>query len=259
VSAARTTAVALVLKVADHGESHRIVELLTRESGLKRVFAPAARRSTRRFGGALEPGTRIDATLSASPGRDLGNLHEASVMGGLKGALRSDLSAMLRAGWILDLTRALLGDDQPHPELFDLVVVSLEALDEARLPAWGLVAFEVAALSGFGAAPRFDACAGCGRMPVAESSRFAPAGGGLLCPVCAPGWGASDLALKRATLKALSALAEAGAGPEALGRAHHLPEAEDLVAEAREALRRFTEHLLGRPLKSRALLDRMDP
>lgn len=248
----------IVVRVSDYGEAHRVVDLLTKEEGLKRAFAPSSRKSRRRFAGALEPGNRLSAVLRTSPRRELANLEEASVEAGLRGAARSDLSAMLRAGWMLDLSRSLVGDEQVHGGLYDLLSSAMELLDDGRLPPWGLVAFELAALASFGVAPRFDACCRCERAPRAETSRFSPLAGGLLCPACSPGWGPGDLPLARLTLKVLRAMYDAEPGSEVLVRCAAFPDSPSHVAEARLALSRCTENLLGRALKSRELLDRLD-
>ncbi len=248
----------MVVRVSDYGEGHRIVDLLTRNEGLQKAFAPGARSSKRRFAGILEAGNRLSVVLEKTPRRSLCSLKEASLSGGAQTGIRSNLSAMLQAGWMLDLCRSLVRDEQPHSDLFDLLTQGLDSLDTGALPGWGLVAFEMAALSAFGVMPRFDACCRCEREPRSESSRFSPGAGGLLCPVCAPAWGPGDLALSRATLRILRTLAELGCGPDVLVHAADFPDAPEHIAEARTALLRCTEHVLDRPLKSRALLDRLE-
>ena len=155
---------------------------------------------------------------------------------------------------MVELVRALVRDGEAQPALHALLVAGLDALDAGQLPPWGMVAFELAVLSAFGSPPRLDACARCGRAPSGGPARFAPAGGGLLCPSCAPKWQTGDLTLSAGTRRALEALADAGSRAEALARAAGLPDDAEAVAEATTALARFTEALLGRPLKSRALL-----
>ncbi len=252
-----TTVGAVVVGVSEYGEAHLIVDLLTADQGLVRAFAASARKSRRRFGGALQPGTRLQAVLQWTNGRDLAGLREVSVETPHRGALRTELSAMLRAGWMLDLSRSLAGGAQPSREIYEILNEGLEALDQGRLPPWGLVAFEVGALATFGAVPRFDACCACGTAPKSERARFSPASGGLACPSCFPGWGTGDVVLSRATLRALNSLSEAGDGVSPLARAEYLPEAPDLIDEARLALGRCTEYLLGRPLRSREIMDQL--
>ena len=54
---------ALVLGTLDYGEADRLVTLLTRRRGKLTAFAAGARKSRRRFAGALEPGTLLRARL----------------------------------------------------------------------------------------------------------------------------------------------------------------------------------------------------
>ncbi|MGE3844535.1 MAG: DNA repair protein RecO, partial [Vicinamibacterales bacterium] len=53
------TAEAIVLRTYALGETDRIVVMLTSDRGKKRGISKAARRSRRRFGGALEPLTHV--------------------------------------------------------------------------------------------------------------------------------------------------------------------------------------------------------
>src|SRR5262249_37282659 len=54
---------ALVLGTLDYGDADRMVTLLTRSGGKLTAFAAGARKSRRRFAGALEPGTVLRARL----------------------------------------------------------------------------------------------------------------------------------------------------------------------------------------------------
>jgi len=65
------TADALVLRTYPLGEADRIVVFLTRDRGKKRGVARAARRSRRRFGGALEPLTEVRLSYYETERRDL--------------------------------------------------------------------------------------------------------------------------------------------------------------------------------------------
>ena len=74
------TADALVLRTYALGESDRIVVFLTRDRGKKRGVAKSARRSRRRFGGALEPLTEARVAYFESARRELVGLNYAEVV-----------------------------------------------------------------------------------------------------------------------------------------------------------------------------------
>ena len=65
---------AIVLHAFDYLESSRILRLVTREAGVRSALAKGARRSSRRFGSALDLFAQGTAQLHAKPGRDLDTL-----------------------------------------------------------------------------------------------------------------------------------------------------------------------------------------
>src|SRR3954468_4792668 len=68
------TTEAVLLHAFDYLDSSRIIRLLTRELGLRSVLARGARRSTKRFGAALDLFVQGTAELEVKPGRDLDTL-----------------------------------------------------------------------------------------------------------------------------------------------------------------------------------------
>lgn len=226
---------ALVLSGVDYGESDRILALLTDERGRLSAFARGARKSRRRFAGALEPFTLLDVQLVESRG-DLCRLDAAQVLDGF-GALREEIGRAARASYAAELVRELAREREPQPELFALLLGFLEALARAGAGAAEMMRFELGALAAGGLMPRLDACARCGEESLVDAL-FDPEHGGLLCPGCARG-----LAV-RVSPEASRALA-------ALQRPAPLPELSGPVrAETRALLSRFVSHHLGRRLKS---------
>ena len=59
---------ALVLGTVDFGDADRIVTLFTRGHGRLSAFAAGARKSKKRFAGALEAGTHLTARLVTTHG-----------------------------------------------------------------------------------------------------------------------------------------------------------------------------------------------
>lgn len=74
------TADALVLRTYALGESDLIVVFLTRDRGKKRGVAKNARRSRKRFGGALEPLTEVRVAYFESARRELVGLNYAEMV-----------------------------------------------------------------------------------------------------------------------------------------------------------------------------------
>src|SRR5919204_4307116 len=145
MGAAAAKLTAIVLRTVDYGESDRVVTLLSRERGKVSAFARAARASRRRFGGALEPFTLVRAEARERRGADLLSLESVSVERGF-GGIRADLARIACAGYACDLARELVRDEEPHEELFALVVDYLVRLDAAPARPTALRALELAAL-----------------------------------------------------------------------------------------------------------------
>jgi len=246
---------AVVLRTVDYGESDRVVTLFSEERGKLAAFARGARASRRRFGGALEPFTLLDAEVRERPGSDLLVLESVHVVRPF-GAIRGDLARIACAGYACELARELVRDHEPHPDLIQLLVEYLGLLDAGPARPAALRAFELGALRAAGLMPRLDACARCGGEIAAgeegERLRFDPAQGGFLCRRCAPSSQAGREA-RRATARALAGL-QAG-GLAAAGAAL----APSVAAEARDVLTSFIEHHLGRRLAARKFLDEVGP
>jgi DNA repair protein RecO (recombination protein O) len=166
-------------------------------------------------------------------------------------AIRGDLARIGCAAYAVELVRELVRDHEPHPPLFDLLVEYLGRLDAAPATPAGLRILELRVLSEAGFQPRLDSCARCG-APVEPAGRalvFSPSEGGLRCAPCGLEAAQGAVRLSPGALAALRGWQERGF--EAEGDAVELPHAR----EAREALGRFLEHLVGHRLQARRFLD----
>jgi len=94
---------AVVLHVFDYLESSRIFRVVTREAGVRSVLARGARRSSRRFGSALDLFAQGSAELHVKPGRDLDTLGRFDVERA-RPELGLDLSRFTGASVIAELT-----------------------------------------------------------------------------------------------------------------------------------------------------------
>ncbi|HYV50095.1 MAG TPA: DNA repair protein RecO [Myxococcaceae bacterium] len=227
---------AVVLSTVDYGEADRLVTLFCRGRGKLTAFAAGARKSKRRFAGALEPMTLLDAQLVERRGTTF-RLDGAVIQRAFH-EIRGDLGRIARALHAVELCRELCREHEPHPGLFDDLVAYLGELDAGRAGPTSLIAFELDALSQGGFQPRFDCCALCGG-PLGPGTRFDPEHGGAVCEKDSAR-STYGVPVKLETLASLRGLQE--------GKRTPLPAPERKAA--RELLNLFVAHQLGRPLRS---------
>jgi len=175
----------VVLKTHALGDTSRIVVVYTREHGMVRLVAKGARKTPSRFGFALEPLSRGRYVYYHKADRDLHLLSQAETLAAT-GSRLVDLTRLAHAEAALELIDRLVWGEEPHAELYDLLVQALEAVvaaPEAALPAI-TIAFELQVASLLGYRPRVDGCANCG-SPISRERLFSPARGGMVCDRCA--------------------------------------------------------------------------
>lgn len=180
---------ALVVGSSDYGDADRIVRLLTPERGRLSALARHARRSQKRFGGALDHGNRIDVALRPPGSGTLWHLDEASLVDGRLGA-RRELSTLALFSYATELCAALAREQHPEPRLFGLLDTAgllLSALSGPPGPLFRL-ALEAKALTFAGLQPALVRCAACDG-PAEDPMVFAPASGGANHLRCSPGEG----------------------------------------------------------------------
>lgn len=172
-----------MLRAVDFGEADRVVTLLTRELGLVSTMARAARRSRRRFAGALEGFAVISVEIRAGRGA-LSYLESARVTRVFP-RLLSNLAAMEAAGALLRMAREILPERAPEPELFDCLVEAFELLDHGAAARPLQLCCEARMLSLTGFAPMLTACVSCGREPKpGQAALLSVARGGIVCRAC---------------------------------------------------------------------------
>jgi DNA repair protein RecO (recombination protein O) len=177
----------IVLKTHALGDTSRIVVAYTRDLGLVKMVAKGARKLPSRFGFSLEPLSRSRFVLYHKPDRDLQLLSQADCLVATGSAI-GDLTRLAHAEAALELVDRLVWGEEPHPELFDLLAATLEALRVAPVASLAAVtlAFQLQVASLLGYRPRLDSCAQCGG-PFSSRRLFSPARGGMLCDRCAAG------------------------------------------------------------------------
>jgi len=180
---------AVVLRTMRLGEADRIVALLTRDHGKVRAVAKGIRRTTSKFGGRLEPMSH--AAVLCWRGRELDIVNQAEVLDSFR-QVREDLNRVTKAFTVLEVADQLAQEHHPTPDLYQMVVGALRALEQDDSPLL-VPGFLLKALVLEGSAPMVEACASCGFE--GELVAFDLAHGGALCRGCRRGRPVSPAAL----------------------------------------------------------------
>lgn len=198
---ALTESEAIVLRTYPLREADLLVTLLTRAEGKVRGVARSAKKSKRRFGGALEPLTYVRAFYDVREGQELARLDSCEV---LESPLASEVSyaRAVALGHIAELLDELLPDRESNDAIFRLALSVLHVLQlsgrhpESRLqPGEGpgvehpraldiwmpVTYFELwmTRLAGF--LPELTECIVCGRSLNGSRAYFHALADGLMC------------------------------------------------------------------------------
>ncbi len=181
--------VGIVLRSHKLGESDKILRILTREHGKRSAVAKGVRKTSSRFGARLEPLTC--ARLFMHRGRNMDTIKQVEIRTSFK-EVREDLDLFMCAQAMCELADSITAEDEPHPELFDLLLGALELLVEFPARAAltrALFEFKVMSASGFGL--MVAGCAACGGELEEGETWFSLHLGGNICGSCRA-WRAAD-------------------------------------------------------------------
>ena len=214
---------ALVLARVAYAESDLIVTLFTEELGRLGALARGARKSQRRFGGALEPFHMLSAVLDERPTSDLLSLREASLET-VRDRLCTDLDRLEAAGRACAWVRHAAPPRTPEPEVWRALNLLLDRLETSEAAPLACLAEQgLHLLAAFGWGLDLERCVRCGRPCEPARAAFVDAtAGGLVCRTC----GGARLRLSGPTRERI---ARANAGEDGALLAEDVPVALDLV------------------------------
>jgi len=195
-----------VLETRELGEADLIVTLFSGNWGKVRGVAPAARRSRKRFGGVLEPLTRVRAVWLEKEGRDLHRLESVECVRSFA-AMQGEPELQATCAVLCEITRTFAHEGQADPTSFRLLGAVLDALDGGGDPRSLIRYFEYWILRVHGLLPDLRSCALCGiQLGVGARARIVD-GRGLCCPSCRSGEGLREVSWTREDRAAIDTLA----------------------------------------------------
>jgi DNA repair protein RecO (recombination protein O) len=177
----------ICLRKVEYSETSQIVTLFGQQHGLMRLIAKGAHRRTKagasKFDGGLDLLDLGDAVFSLRLEKDLATLTEWSLRDGHL-ELRSSLRALYLGQYAAELCGLLIEEHDPHPQLFDRLEQTLNALATARREEVFL-AFQLDLFREAGYLPDLSACSNC-RAPFSDRQTwsFSPARSGIICRDC---------------------------------------------------------------------------
>ena len=172
---------AIVLRTYPFRESDLLVTLFTRNEGKVRGVARAAKKSRRRFGGALEPLTYVKVTYEDRERQELAPLDACEV---IESPLASEVSyaRAIALGHVAELLDELLPDREANDAVFRLALSVLAQLHGGEF--WQPITyFELWMARLMGYLPDLSKCIACGRILNGRRAYFHALADGLMCPL----------------------------------------------------------------------------
>ena len=171
---------AIVLRTYPLREADLLVTFFTRLEGKVRGVARSAKKSKRRFGGALEPLTYVRAFYDVRERQDLVRLDSCEV---IESPLATEVSypRAVALGHIAELLDELLPDREANDAIFRLTLSVLHAMSgrEIWMP---ITYFELWLTRLVGFLPELTECLACGRSLNGGRAWFHALADGLMCP-----------------------------------------------------------------------------
>jgi DNA repair protein RecO (recombination protein O) len=193
---------AFVLRTHPLGEADLIVSLQTQDHGKLRGVARAARKSRKRFGGLLEPLTRVKVSWSEKEGRELHQLQDFEAVRSFA-QMQSDPVLQATCAVLSQLSEAFARDSEPDPRSFKLLAASLEALEQGIDPVSVVRYFEYWTLLLNGLFPDLGVCHQCDHKIESGDPLWVDEAADLFCDDCRASNSQSMTRLRRSDISFL--------------------------------------------------------
>lgn len=251
---------AVVLRTYPLREADLLVTLFTRAEGKVRGVAKSAKRSRKRFGGALEPLTCVRAYWQDRAGSELARLDSCDVLlSPLASAM--DYARAVALAHVAEMLDELLPDREPNDSVFRLVWGVLQALDfpaatgtgapESSRDIWIPVTyFDLWTMRLLGFLPSLEECIECGEPLAGRPAYFHALRDGLVCATH------RRIASSEMTVESRALAAEMFRNPVDHFSPERLPTSR--LADLRKFLMQIIHRHLDRTLQTSSQLEKLD-
>jgi len=235
---------AVIIRKTKLGEADRILTLFTPDLGKIRAVAKGVRRPRSKMSGHLELLTH--SLVSLVRGRNLDTVIGSQTVNSFFN-LKSDLELSAAALYVLELIDQFTEEREASPEIFRLLLETLDNLAKGENREMTLHYFEMHLLSLAGFKPELYACVACGKLEP-EMNAFSAASGGMLCSICQKTRYCQPVSAS--TLNVLRLLQS-----DDYETFKSLETNESLSAELNRIIRNYIQFLLEKEVKSAAFLN----
>lgn len=170
---------AIVLKRRDQGEADRVITVFTPDLGKRTYLARGVRKPASRKAGHLEPFTHVALLLAQSRTWDL--ITQAETVHSFR-RLSENLDRAAYGFYVAELIDAFTEEEDVHAEIFDLLLLALERLEQSEQLDLTARWFELTLLRLSGYQPELFRCVQCGQPLQPVTNYFSAERGGVLCP-----------------------------------------------------------------------------
>ncbi len=180
---------AILLRKIEYGDHDLIITFLTQDKGKISVMAKNAKKSVRRFSGAMDLFS-VNHIQCAFPRKNkdaMINLCQTVLEKGFS-HIRYDVVNTAYASYWTEIVTQWLEEGKAQPDIFKLLYTTLEMVDDGAIPTQVIsLLFQIRFMRLSGFSPGLDPCEACGaRLEDVDSARlwFDFKAGQVVCPRC---------------------------------------------------------------------------
>ena len=244
----------IVIGGIKYSETSKIVKVFTEDFGRITLMAKGARRKKSDFRGPVENFNFIEVVFILGK-KDLHTLTECYLFEDFH-RLKHNLPRLVAAYKLAALVDETQPLEEPHREVFHLLLKTLQQLDKQRNYQPAMTAFQLKLLQLSGFFPQFDVCIACDsaidRVSEGRAVCYDPQGHGFICGKKRCGGGGSFLEISPGSYEMIRKLCYSQ-----IDRAHTLRFSRAQFIEISALLRRMFEDVLERKPRAEEVLDHL--